>query len=642
MLRMLSGSAILFWFMGVTHNIPSAGYPPARGTSDAVANDNRVAAGKLANGVLTVRMEAREVMWYPEEKTSPGIPVYAFAETGKSGSVPGPLIRAPAGTEIRMTFRNDLGKMICLRGLQDGGAAALDTVEVAPGAEREIRFSANTPGTFYYYGRTEAGRIQGPSETVDGELVGAFIVDPPGKKPVNDRVMVITLFRDSLRTLPKPREIEIIALNGLSWPHTERLNYTVGDTVRWRVINASPAPHPMHLHGFYYNVLSRGDAVRDTIYAPRQERKVVTETMANMTTMTMRWTPTRPGNWLFHCHLIFHIANELRISERKPMATGAHMNHAEDGMAGLVVGIQVKPKPGMAAFAPDPIPVKKLRMFVTERANVYDNLPGFSFILQNGNTPPAPDSISLPSSTVTLYKSEPTEVTVINRSKQTVSIHWHGIELSSYYDGVGDWSGWQKRTAPPIAPGDSFVVRMTPDRAGTFIYHTHADEIIQLQSGLYGPLIVLEKGAQPDTTDRLFLLGAAGPAQDATIRSFVNGRDKPEDVSIRAGYPHRFRLINISAGAQKRIRIVGDSAQFWRVVAKDGADLPPWQSSPRPAVVALGPGETIDVEVKRAVPQELELEILTATRRKPTTLTVPLHVIADTKSELKPGAGNED
>ena len=44
------------------------------------------------------------------------------------------------------------------------------------------------------------------------------------------------------------------------------------------------------------------------------------------------------------------------------------------------------------------------------------------------------------------------------------------------------------RSSPP---GDSFTVLMTPPRAGTFIYHTHADELAQLTGGLYGALLVI-------------------------------------------------------------------------------------------------------------------------------------------------------
>ena len=53
---------------------------------------------------------------------------------------------------------------------------------------------------------------------------------------------------------------------------------------------------------------------------------------------------------------------------------------------------------------------------------------------------------------------------------------------------------FDSRTAPAIAPGDSFEARFTPPRAGTFIYHTHIDDIRQPSSGLYGAIIVLEPG----------------------------------------------------------------------------------------------------------------------------------------------------
>ena len=46
----------------------------------------------------------------------------------------------------------------------------------------------------------------------------------------------------------------------------------------------------------------------------------------------------------------------------------------------------------------------------------------------------------------------------------------------------------------PIAPGDSFTAEFTPPRPGTFIYHSHAHELVQIQGGLYGALIVVEPG----------------------------------------------------------------------------------------------------------------------------------------------------
>jgi len=115
--------------------------------ADALPNDNRTAAGLLVNGVLTLQLEAREALWYPENKPGVAIPIFAFAEVGQPTRIPGPLIRIPAGTDVRATVHNTLTKPIRFRGLQDYGTGALDTLIIAPGASQEFRFRANTPGT---------------------------------------------------------------------------------------------------------------------------------------------------------------------------------------------------------------------------------------------------------------------------------------------------------------------------------------------------------------------------------------------------------------------------------------------------------------------------------------------------------------
>ena len=602
--------------------------PSARPVEDAVPNDNRVPAGRVIDGALTLALETREVTWYPDGKPGPAVPNYAFAEVGKPATVPGPMVRVPAGTEILATVHNRLRVPLRFRGFQDRVGVPLDTTIIAPDSTQAFRFRPSTPGTYYYFARTEAPiRPNSPGATRDAALVGAFIVDSAGRPRPNDRVLVLGVWSDTASSLGvKPDTVRwqmrrelgnspnwfTVTVNGLSWPHTERLSYTVGDTVHWRIVNANPITHPMHLHGFYFDVNSKGTQARDTVYAPEQRRKAVTEPVAPGATMTMTWVPTRPGNWLFHCHFVPHIDAALRLTApATPVAHGAgaraHANHAEQGMAGLVTGIYVAPAKGVT-LAAEPRARRKLRLHVTQRANVYGDQPGLSYVLQEGRAAPAADSMLIPSSTIFLRHKEPTEITLINRSKLVASVHWHGIELESYYDGVGDWSGWGKRIAPTVAPGDSFVVRLTPERAGTFIYHAHTDEELQLSSGLFGTLIVLPEKGAADTTDRAFLFGIGGPHDDALPT--VNGLATPVPVEIRAGVRHRFRLINISPFESRVVRLVADSAtQEWRALAKDGFELPEAQATVRPARVVLTPGETFDFEVLRERAGSLTLEI---------------------------------
>src|SRR5690348_11467124 len=62
-------------------------------------NDNRAAAGRLDGNELTLHLEAREGEWHPDDDKSQALTVYAFGESGKPLSIPGPLIRVVEGTE---------------------------------------------------------------------------------------------------------------------------------------------------------------------------------------------------------------------------------------------------------------------------------------------------------------------------------------------------------------------------------------------------------------------------------------------------------------------------------------------------------------------------------------------------------------
>jgi FtsP/CotA-like multicopper oxidase with cupredoxin domain len=69
---------------------------------------------------------------------------------------------------------------------------------------------------------------------------------------------------------------------------------------------------------------------------------------------------------------------------------------------------------------------------------------------------------------------------VTNRLSEPTSIHWHGQRLPNGMDGV---SGL---TQPPIKPGQTYVYEFTAQRAGTFMYHPHANETTQMAMGMMG------------------------------------------------------------------------------------------------------------------------------------------------------------
>ena len=197
-----------------------------------------------------------------------------------------------------------------------------------------------------------------------------------------------------------------------------------------------------------------------------------------------------------------------------------------------------------------------------------------------------------------------------------------GSRLESVYDGVHGWSGTARRTAPMIAPGASFVVRLTPPRAGTFIYHTHLHDYRQLSSGLYGALVVTDgDGPYDPTVDHVIVLGRRDASEASSVLEdrdsiVVNGDHAPRFV-WRAGHTHRLRLINITPDDVLQVALIrAEATTTWRPVAKDGAPLSTGFATPVPATVRLAVGETVDVEFDTSAgPGVLWLEVRTPQRQ---------------------------
>ena len=560
--------------------------PPIRRSADpprVVPNDNRTPAGRLSGDSLVISLEIRMAEWYPERPDGPHVRVAAFAEAGVPATVPGPLIRVPTGTRIVATLLNTLSdSAVTIRGFMSRPNPKDQGITLKPGERTTVRFPVGEPGTYFY----DADVGVQPDTLEREQLAGAFIVDPPGGSPP-DRVFVINIWsgwRDSATWG------NALAINGRSWPYTERVSATVGDSIHWRVINPSDRPHPMHLHGVYFRQDSRGAQGWDSTWTGDDRQLIVTSPMRSYSTLTMVWRPDRPGNWLFHCHLMFHAGNDARLV---PDIHEAHSGDPDRHMAGLVLGIQAAPRNGDAPEEPRPDP-RRLSMYVQEgpRRDRADRALGF--VLQRGDSPPAPDSVQHPGSLLVLTRGQPTDITIHNRMKEPTAIHWHGIELESWSDGVPGWSGTGPRLAPMVAPGDSFVARLTLPRAGTFIYHTHLNDIEQVTSGLYGPLVVLEPGQQFDSsTDHVFLASWDGPSDPPHL--LINGDSLPRTETLKAGVAHRFRFINIGPAGSVRFSIVQDTVpQSWRLLAKDGADVPESRRGPRRAYQPVNIGETWD------------------------------------------------
>jgi FtsP/CotA-like multicopper oxidase with cupredoxin domain len=592
---------------------------PAPNAARASVHSNHVAAGVQSGNVLTIALDVVESAWKPEGDNDPEVPVLAFAEAGKAPLVPGPLIRVRQGTEIRLTLRNRVDSAITIGGLRPGVSPATDTMTIAPGQSREMRYRLDKPGSYFYWGAF-GGTVFTDRLWKDSQLNGALIVDPPGGS-TSDHVFVIS---EWFHPYDDNRPFEVVSvINGKAFPYTERLTLQQGDSTRFRVLNTISLHHPMHLHGFYYRVLARGSWTKDGPIAPAMQPQLNTDLLPPGGSLTLAFVPTTPGNWLFHCHFSFHMNDEVSLagSPRDSSGSGAPapMDHAasadEHHMHGLVIGIKVTPSPTYVVT--DEPNARDIRLLVQRKPNrLLDGLAtAYGFVIQKGDSVPARDSVDLPAPVLELERGKPVRITVVNNLPEATGIHWHGLEIPSFPDGVPNWSGMGDRVFQPIPPGGSFVAAFTPPRSGTFPYHSHLNERHQIESGMYGAIIVTDK-PRDLAHDHLVLVGGGGPAVYHKIESpyaMVNGRVSPEPLRLTAGEVHRIRIVSIHPDWRISFTLRNDSTiARWRAIAKDGFTMPAAQATERMANVNMGPGETADFEFRPTKPGEWRLEIKTA------------------------------
>lgn len=596
---------------------------------EAVArpNDNRAAAGSLHDGILDIALVATRAIWHPDGDSLPGLAVAAFAEEGKQPLVPGPLLRVPRGTQIHATVRNALpADTITVLWPIPGGSARHDSVVVAPGEVRQVRLNASQAGTFMYRAITTAplSRALGVHQT----LAGALVIDSTHTAP-GDRVFVVTSVSDSIDAdgFEVP-ERSVFAINGRAWPHTERIDASVGDTLRWRVVNATNAIHPMHLHGVYFRVDQFSGPQVPPSGAASLPRWVVTQRMSVFSTMSMTWTPERPGRWLFHCHFQVHIVpGPLRTAR-----PSTDENHALQGMGGLVLGISARPRGPEASIVSDA--PRRLRLIAVRDSGFPDSAPSLRFVIdEHGQqTQSGPGS----SPAIVLRRGEPVSIMVVNRLSEPTAVHWHGIELDSYYDGVPGFGGSGQRLTPIIMPRDSFDARFTPPRAGTFIYHSHVDEVRQHRAGLAGALIV--RDPNDSRPDHVLFIKSARAGQYTRPPVEINGQLNPDTIRLQVGQTTRLRIINLTVLVPSglviltarqdsaRASLVDSMVTQWRLVAKDGAELPPEQRLTLPARQLIAMGETYDFEVTPKSRGELHVEVRGAGRGGLLFSRVPVRV----------------
>ncbi|MBA2689634.1 MAG: copper oxidase [Burkholderiales bacterium] len=105
-----------------------------------------------------------------------------------------------------------------------------------------------------------------------------------------------------------------------------------------------------------------------------------------------------------------------------------------------------------------------------------------------------------PGPTIEVVEGDKVRIFVTNKLPEHTTIHWHGQRLPNGMDGVGGL------TQPHIPVGKTYVYEFVAKRPGTFMYHPHADEMVQMAMGMMGFWVTHPKDAKFMRVDRDFVL----------------------------------------------------------------------------------------------------------------------------------------
>jgi len=269
-----------------------------KGVEDFLANTktpitkgkgNQPLAPRLENGVKVFDLTVDEVDW----ETAPGTVEKALAY---NGMVPGPIIRATEGDQVRINVKNNLDQstVVHWHGLYVpnamDGVPYVTQEPIQPGATFAYEFTLRNPGTHMYHSHHNS------LNQVNRGLLGAFIVDPKDAStyPAHDREYVMVLNDLMLG----------FTINGKGFPATDAVVANKGERVLVRFLNEGVMSHPMHLHGMPMEVIAKDGWMLSNPYkcdtvdvAPGNRYDVIIEA-------------TEAGVWAFHCHILSHAESE--------------------------------------------------------------------------------------------------------------------------------------------------------------------------------------------------------------------------------------------------------------------------------------------------------------------------------------------
>lgn len=214
--------------------------------------------------------------------------------------------------------------------------------------------------------------------------------------------------------------------------------------------------------------------------------------------------------------------------------------------------------------------------------------------------------------TLEAVEGDRVRVYVTNRLKAPTTVHWHGVYLPAGMDGVGGL------TQKVIEPGETFRYEWTFRQHGTFMYHSHHDEMTQMAMGMMGMIVVHPRDPSAEyRVDRDFAImlsewkiapGTRRPDPNAMSDFNVltmNAKAFPGTAPLvaKTGDRVRIRFGNLSSMDHHPIHLHGF---YFKITATDGGTIP--GSAREPHTTVLVPtGATRDIELVADAPGDWPL-----------------------------------
>lgn len=241
------------------------------------------------------------------------------------GDVPGPVLRMVVGQTKRVMLINQSPRPASLHfhgvtyAVTDDGTPDQPKSIVYPGCAHVYTITAEAPGAWPYHGHVDS------REEMAHGLYGAVIVSTPTEPPV-DRELVAFLGQLGIEGGAEEEEEAafFMTINGRPNGHASVIqragdryvaspgmaSAAVGESVRWRVINASPdEPHTFHLHGHRW--CDRGGLIDQAGSCPNGGLPVDNVALLPAQGVTFEFIERSPGEWMYHCHILDHVSDGM-------------------------------------------------------------------------------------------------------------------------------------------------------------------------------------------------------------------------------------------------------------------------------------------------------------------------------------------